>query len=318
MPSVLNQACARPVHTTLHLFVSLSPFCQLTQHERFRLVVKNGEYACPEGKTRRSLRFEEVWTRTLTSTCPTNCGTLEYTLLFVTYTFRINFETANRGPITTGLAERLKAEACLLRQEPTAPFTPPCGRVATFYLTWTASSELETLMTLYYWISSPTNVHLSLRQTAYCIQPPARPASRSLPSPTQRRRCTLQVCDQCQSTRRLKTSEQRGATESVTCFARHALSGPSRVDWVREGKRRGVTRARERITPKAGGECPKQKAGVGLAEVCRFRSPGHQRPFDSLVIRPGGRRVTRTTRGLTWRHGRERGLSWRLEEQQPL
>lgn len=35
-------------------------FYKLPQHERFKLVVKNGEYACPDGNTRRSLRFEEV------------------------------------------------------------------------------------------------------------------------------------------------------------------------------------------------------------------------------------------------------------------
>lgn len=33
---------------------------QLPQHGRFRLVVKSGEYACPDGDVRRSLRFEEV------------------------------------------------------------------------------------------------------------------------------------------------------------------------------------------------------------------------------------------------------------------
>lgn len=37
---------------------------KLPQHERFQLVVKCGEYACPDGNTRRSLRFEEVWIET--------------------------------------------------------------------------------------------------------------------------------------------------------------------------------------------------------------------------------------------------------------
>ncbi|CAM9831338.1 unnamed protein product, partial [Ectocarpus sp. 12 AP-2014] len=35
------------------------PSKELPQHGRFRLVVKNGEYACPDGDVRRSLRFEE-------------------------------------------------------------------------------------------------------------------------------------------------------------------------------------------------------------------------------------------------------------------
>ena len=38
----------------------LMPNWQLPQHERFRLVVRSGEYACPDGNTRRSLRFVEV------------------------------------------------------------------------------------------------------------------------------------------------------------------------------------------------------------------------------------------------------------------
>ncbi|CAM9332794.1 unnamed protein product, partial [Ectocarpus fasciculatus] len=35
------------------------PSKELPQHGRFRLVVKNGEYACPDGDVRRSLRFKE-------------------------------------------------------------------------------------------------------------------------------------------------------------------------------------------------------------------------------------------------------------------
>lgn len=44
----------------LNQLLSCTFLPKLPQHGPFRLVVKNGEYACPDGNTRRSLRFEEV------------------------------------------------------------------------------------------------------------------------------------------------------------------------------------------------------------------------------------------------------------------
>lgn len=63
--SARNQGHLRPTDHRAHMRFLAS---KLPQHNRFRLVVKDGEYTCPDGITRRSLRYEEV-TSGLSSPC---------------------------------------------------------------------------------------------------------------------------------------------------------------------------------------------------------------------------------------------------------